>query len=97
VHPTGYTTASSGSLVLTEGAPHPNAGKVFINWVLSRDGQTAYSMGLTQASRRLDVPRDHLNPQTVPKPRGKYWPAYTEDNVRLPPELEQLLRELFPG
>jgi hypothetical protein len=54
-------------------------------------------MGLTQASRRLDVPRDHLNPQTVPKPRGKYWPAYTEDNVRLPPELEQLLRELFPG
>src|SRR5581483_4649386 len=93
----GYTTPSSGSLVITKGAPHANAAKVFVNWLLSRDGQTAYSSGLTQASRRLDVPRGHLNPLTVPQPGGKYWPAYTEEHVKMPPELEALLRELFPG
>ena len=33
-------SSAFGSLALMNRAPHPNAAKVFINWLLSRDGQT---------------------------------------------------------
>src|SRR6185436_12461964 len=33
-------SSAFGSLALLNRAPHPNAAKVFINWLLSREGQT---------------------------------------------------------
>jgi ABC-type Fe3+ transport system substrate-binding protein len=36
-------TSSGGNVVLINKAPHPNAAKVFINWLLTKDGQTAFS------------------------------------------------------
>jgi ABC-type Fe3+ transport system substrate-binding protein len=35
--------------------PHPNAAKVFVNWLLSRDGQEVFTRGMGVGSRRLDV------------------------------------------
>jgi iron(III) transport system substrate-binding protein len=89
------TTASFGSLMLLNRAPHPNAAKVFVNWLLTKEGQTAYSIGMEQPSRRLDVPTDHLDPDTLLRPDGKYWPSYYEDNVAMPPALGELLREVY--
>src|SRR5690348_3937026 len=37
-------------------APHPNAGKLFIDWLLSPVGQTANEQGLYTHSLRADVP-----------------------------------------
>jgi ABC-type Fe3+ transport system substrate-binding protein len=37
-------------------APHPNAAKLFLNWVLSKDGATAWSKAGNTNSRRVDVP-----------------------------------------
>jgi ABC-type Fe3+ transport system substrate-binding protein len=90
-----YVTAGFGSLGLINRAPHPNAAKVFINWLLSKDGQTAYSTALRQASRRLDVPRDHLPPEQELKPDGKYWASYKETEAVAPPELVNLLNDVF--
>jgi len=36
-------------------APHPNAAKVFINWLLSREGQEVFSRAMGQPTRRLEV------------------------------------------
>lgn len=91
----GYVSASAGAVMLIQGAPHPNAARVFLNWLFGRDGQTAYSVTLEQASRRLDVPRDHLDPGSIPQPGRAYWPSFAENNARLPPELDRLLKELF--
>jgi len=90
-----YVTPGFGSVSLVNEAPHPNAAKVFLNWLLTKDGQTAYSTALRQASRRLDVPRDHLSPDQVMRPGGKYWASYKEAEAVAPPELEALLREVF--
>jgi hypothetical protein len=68
---------------------------VFINWLLTREGQTAYSLGMEQPSRRLDVPTDHLSPETRLRPDGKYWASYYEDQVEPPPGLTALFQELF--
>jgi ABC-type Fe3+ transport system substrate-binding protein len=44
-----------GTAAVLKNAPHPNAAKVYINWMLGKEGQELYSQGLTQGTRRLDV------------------------------------------
>jgi len=50
-----YGTGGSGNLAIIKAPAHPNATKVFINWLLSREGQEIVSKALGQATRRLDV------------------------------------------
>lgn len=47
--------AARGVGVFTK-APHPNASKVWVNWLLSREGQLAWADGMQGNSRRTDVP-----------------------------------------
>jgi iron(III) transport system substrate-binding protein len=44
-----------GTVAVMKNAPHPNAAKVYINWLLGKEGQDLYSRALTQGTRRLDV------------------------------------------
>jgi ABC-type Fe3+ transport system substrate-binding protein len=46
---------TGGLRVLTRG-PHPNATKVFVNWLLSQKGGSIWASLLETNSRRLDVP-----------------------------------------
>lgn len=57
----------SGGLGLFNRAPHPNAAKVYINWLLSKDGQEGFAQVNGYISARLDVPTDH-SPWRVPIP-----------------------------
>jgi ABC-type Fe3+ transport system substrate-binding protein len=50
-----YGTGGSGNLAIIKNPAHPNATKVFVNWLLSREGQEIVSRALGQATRRLDV------------------------------------------
>jgi iron(III) transport system substrate-binding protein len=50
-----YAASGSGNVVLLKNAPHPNASKVFMNWMLSKEGQTALTKALGQPTRRFDV------------------------------------------
>ena len=50
-----FGTGGSGNLAIIKAPAHPNGTKVFVNWLLSRDGQEVFSRGLGQATRRLDV------------------------------------------
>ncbi len=45
-----------GNLMLMQRAPHPNAAKLFANWMLSKEAQTAWSASASVNSRRTDVP-----------------------------------------
>jgi iron(III) transport system substrate-binding protein len=54
-----------GTLTLVNRAPHPNAAKVFINWLLSRNGQIALQKSLAKTenpadSLRIDIPKDDV-------------------------------------
>ena len=50
-----YAASGSGNIVIIKNGPHPNASKVFVNWLLSRDGQAAVTKALGQPTRRYDV------------------------------------------
>ena len=53
-------------------APHPNAAKLALNWLLSHEGQIAYQRIFTQGndgpdSLRIDIPKEKV-------PRGNRRP-----------------------
>ncbi|HEX5605012.1 MAG TPA: extracellular solute-binding protein [Candidatus Binatia bacterium] len=90
-----YLTPGFGSAMFVNRAPHPNAGKVFLNWLLGKEGQTAFSKGMGYVSRRLDVPTDHVPSYWVPKTGVKYWPGYYEEDAKMSSEQEGFLKTLF--
>ena len=54
-----------GTLTLVNRAPHPNAAKVFINWLLSRKGQITLQKNMLNTenpadSLRIDIPKDDV-------------------------------------
>lgn len=91
----GVLSASNGTLGIARKAPHPNATKVYINYLLSREGQTAWSRASGLTSRRLDVPRDHLPPALVPKNGVKYLEDYKENFVVLRNEVVTFLKSIL--
>lgn len=50
-----YGTGGSGNLAIIKAPARPNSTKLFVNWLLSREGQEIVSRALGQATRRLDV------------------------------------------
>jgi iron(III) transport system substrate-binding protein len=60
-------SVGGGTLSLPSQAPHPNAAKVFINWYLSRKGQTALQKladpDEPPNSARIDISKDDVLPQ----------------------------------
>jgi ABC-type Fe3+ transport system substrate-binding protein len=50
-----FATGGYGHLSIIKNPPHPNAAKVFVNWLLGRDGQEIFGRAMGVGSRRLDV------------------------------------------
>jgi ABC-type Fe3+ transport system substrate-binding protein len=76
-------------------APHPNAARLYLNWLLSKEGQTDWSRASSYPSRRLDGPRDHLNPESLPQEGKSYLPTYKEEYFKYNDEAEALIIELL--
>jgi ABC-type Fe3+ transport system substrate-binding protein len=60
-----YVSGGNGILGIIKGAPHPNAAKVFFNWLLSREGQELHGKTAQQPTRRLDVDTKGLDGQAA--------------------------------
>lgn len=69
-----------GTVAVMKNAPHPNAAKVYINWLLGKEGQELYSRALTQGTRRLDVDTQWLT---------KFYISAAKD-VTTPEEFEKV-------
>jgi len=52
----GVIMAAGPGITLLKEAPHPNAARVFINWLLSVEGQTLWSEKRGSLAMRKDVP-----------------------------------------
>lgn len=83
------TVASGNALTAIRGAPHPNAARVFVNWLLSQEGQTVFLKAQSLSSPRSDVPDFRPAPAQV-KPYRLI--ALTEEDEK---ENARLFREQF--
>jgi iron(III) transport system substrate-binding protein len=83
-------SAGFGQLALLHGAPHPNAAKVFLNWIASKEGGEIFSRALSVASARSDIDESFLPPESVPRAGVSYFDTYeweftvtTKEDIRL--------------
>lgn len=85
-----------GIISLINNAAHPNAVKVFINWFLSKEGQTIYSRANLLQSGRVDVPVDHISPEMLRSSGVSYFISENEDFIaNTYPEYLKLAKEIF--
>ncbi len=85
----------AGALAMFNRAPHPNAARVYINWLLSKDGQYRLGKAIGYVSRRLDVPNDYYESWRVPQPGA--IKTYDQAAMDGKPQLRKLLNEAFAG
>ncbi len=88
-------SSAFGSLALMNRAPHPNAAKVFINWLLSREGQALFQRlisipGDARNSRRIDVPKDHVSADEQRRDKMTYFDTDDPDTKDLNPAMKLL-------
>src|SRR4029077_6376791 len=55
-----HANNGSGVVTIVKNPPHPNAAKVFVNWLLGKEGQETYGKAMVQGTRRLDVNTEWL-------------------------------------
>jgi iron(III) transport system substrate-binding protein len=91
------STSGNSGLALINNAPHPNGARVFINWFLSRDGQSIWQETMNvkvnepSDSMRVDIPKDKVSPSARREEGRKYRVTGFLD----PDPAEKLFRELL--
>jgi iron(III) transport system substrate-binding protein len=93
------TAGNVGSVALPSHAPHPQAARLFVNWLLSREGQIAFQRAAntptnSEESMRVDIPKDMV-PADVRRIDGvKYLLADRPEFMNMAPIYEVLDKAL---
>ena len=62
----GHMSGGWSHLAPVNRAPHPNAAIVFVNWMLSKEGQLAWQIKSDRNSMRIDIPKDMITHSLPP-------------------------------
>ena len=95
-----YVAAGQGAISMLTPAPHPNAAQVFLNWFLSKEGQTIYQEQSVKAgqrnanSRRMDIAKDVIRPEYRLKEGAEVWENGPEVDKETA-EATKLLKEIL--
>ena len=84
-----------GALAVMARAPRPNAARVYVNWLLSAEGQRSWASATTRNTRRLDVPPG--DPDRQPQAGHRYVNTMTEEMLATRQRSIDLARQLIPG
>jgi ABC-type Fe3+ transport system substrate-binding protein len=79
VFPTDAPSILSGGwglISLMNKAPHPNAAKLFINWLAGRQGQEPFAKAVLSASLRTDVHYTDMPAWVFPQKGTRYLDTY---------------------
>jgi len=86
-----HANNGSGVVTVVKNPPHPNSTKVFINWLLGKEGQELYGKSMLQATRRLDVDTQWLKESGI---EGCKDIMTVDDYYRLETHLESSVNKL---
>jgi iron(III) transport system substrate-binding protein len=78
---TAYVSSGFGILGLMNKAPHPNAAKVLVNWLASKDGMEVWSKAQFIVPVRFDADKSPYPKYQVPEPGKQYFDSYGWDWV----------------
>jgi ABC-type Fe3+ transport system substrate-binding protein len=72
----GVATGAFGIVVLIDQAPHPNAAKLFVNWMAMREGQETWGRADQIPVVRTDLDNSWAPAYTVPRSDLQYMDGY---------------------
>jgi ABC-type Fe3+ transport system substrate-binding protein len=75
---TAYRTTDGATLAVIRSRPHPNAARLFVNWIMSKRISELMAKATEFPSRRASVPP--LDPDYTPIPGGAYVDAQRDEN-----------------
>jgi len=87
----GQANNGSGVLTVVKNPPHPNGAKIFVSWLLGKEGQELYGKAMIQGTRRLDVDTQWLKEFGI---EGCKDVMTVEDYYRLETHLESSVFKL---
>lgn len=90
----GKIGAGASGLAVSARPPHPNAATVFINWLLSREGQEILVKNIGNPGARADAPTEGIPRLLFPEPGEKFL-LDTEETFLLQGEIIKVAREIF--
>lgn len=91
-----YLSAGGANIVLVNKAPHLHAAKIFINWYLTKEGQTLVSRIHGSQSARVDIPTEGLTSVMIRQPNTKYFlDADTEEWLARDQDFIKAARDIF--
>jgi len=98
----GFVDPYVGAVGLLKQAPHPNATKVAINWLLSWEGQIAFQSALKDIgnyheSMREDISKEIIPPADRRAKEQKYLFASRADWMDMTPVLNHVTKALQEG
>jgi len=88
-------SSASGDVSIFNKPPHPNAARVYVNWLLGAKEQEAYARATGFVSSRADVNGDWTEPWRVPAPSAIVTDGDIAVQVR--PKLMPILTQAFPS
>jgi iron(III) transport system substrate-binding protein len=85
-----------GANLLMDKPAHPNAAKVFLNWMLSREGQLATQRDPEAAGRndslRIDIPKNDVHPMMRRRDGTKYIIMWNPEWMEMKP-VEEVVKQ----
>ncbi|MEK7215687.1 MAG: extracellular solute-binding protein, partial [Chloroflexota bacterium] len=90
--PATYITYTNAIWYLDR-APHPNASKLFVNWLLTKEGQSAWAEHTQINSLRTDVPPQ--DPSRAPAPGRRYYAIGPEATIDDFPKTTEYMQKLI--
>ena len=92
----GNSTSGSGYATLLKRAPHPNAAKLFVNWLITREGQEVLNRAAGVPALRADLDDSWAIKETIVQPG---WDYLDTDNLEfrenVEPKLIKRMQELL--
>jgi iron(III) transport system substrate-binding protein len=78
-------------------APHPNAARVFVNWIASKEGTELFARALNMVPVRNDIDASaFMPPEVIPKPGVNYFDPYLyEFTVTTKEDARRNIKELL--
>ncbi|MEA2952792.1 MAG: hypothetical protein QOJ96_2312 [Alphaproteobacteria bacterium] len=95
------SVSGGDQVALFNHAPHPNAAKIFVNWIASKEGNEIFGKALGMVPTRNDTDESGFLPQIIPRAGVNYFDPYdweftvtTKEQVRL--RMKELLSKPRP-
>ena len=91
-----YITAGNGSLAIPRSAPHPNALRVYVDFLFRRKASSSGARPPASPACAGMFRRDHVQDILVPKDGMPYPDISNEKYVRLREEIVEFIKTIMP-